>query len=74
MAQLPGLTSTPRLPEAGLMTLWKQCKKKEYRIPAPLFFISNPDCKPQLYDPLDSLWREAQYLRQQPTVFSTLPA
>ena len=66
-------TQVTGLPDASLLAILKQCKKKEYRILICLLFISNL-YEPQLCDPLDSLSGETQFLRHKSTVFFPLPA
>ena len=62
--------------DASLLTVLKQCRKKEYRILTYLLFISNL----WLWAPIAwSPWfpmgaGETQFLRHKPTVFSPLPA
>ena len=69
-------TQVTGLSDASLLTVLKQCRKKEYRILTYLLFISNL----WLWAPIAwSPWfpmgaGETQFLRHKPTVFSPLPA
>ena len=67
----PTPVPTARTKLQGLLTVSKQCKRKEeYRMLHLCPFSPTPDCEPQPYDPLNFLWRGDTVLEAPPTVFS----
>ena len=60
-----------RLPNISQLTVSKQCKKNTGSL--HLCSLSpSPDCEPQLYEPLDSLWKGDMVLEAR-AVLSSLP-
>ena len=66
-------TQVTGLPEASLLTVLKQCRKKEYRILTPLLFISNLWLwAPTIWAPWFPM-EGRQFLKHELSVLSSLP-